>query len=49
VGIASRTDDGYVGRQHWFDAGGGESGYIAPDPRDSNIIYAGSAACGHTA
>src|SRR5258706_200046 len=42
VGIASRTDDGYVGRQHWFDAGGGESGYIAPDPRDSNIIYAGS-------
>ena len=42
VGIASRTDDGYVGRQHWFDAGGGESGYIEPDPRDSNIIYAGS-------
>ena len=31
VGIASRTDDGYVGRQHWFDAGGGESGYIQPD------------------
>jgi hypothetical protein len=42
VGIASRTDDGYVGRQHWFDAGGGESGYIQPDPRDSNIVYAGS-------
>jgi photosystem II stability/assembly factor-like uncharacterized protein len=42
IGISSRTDDGYVGRQHWFDAGGGESGYIAPDPRDSNIIYAGS-------
>jgi photosystem II stability/assembly factor-like uncharacterized protein len=42
IGIASRTDDGYVGRQHWFDAGGGESGYIQPDPRDSNIIYAGS-------
>jgi photosystem II stability/assembly factor-like uncharacterized protein len=42
VGIATRTDDGYIGRQHWFDAGGGESGYIQPDPRDSNIIYAGS-------
>jgi len=42
VGIASRTDDGYIGRQHWFDAGGGESGYLAPDPRDANIIYAGS-------
>ncbi len=42
VGIMSRTDEGYIGRQHWFDAGGGESGYIQPDPRDSNIIYAGS-------
>jgi photosystem II stability/assembly factor-like uncharacterized protein len=42
IGILSRTDEGYIGRQHWFDAGGGESGYIAPDPRDSNIIYAGS-------
>jgi len=42
VGIASRTDDGYIGRQHWFDAGGGESGLSSPDPEDSNIIYAGS-------
>ena len=44
IGILSRTDEGYIGRQHWFDAGGGESGYIAPDPRDSNIIYAWSGA-----
>jgi photosystem II stability/assembly factor-like uncharacterized protein len=42
VGIASRTDDGYIGRQHWYDVGGGESGYIVPDPRDANIVYAGS-------
>jgi len=42
VGIASRSDEGYIGRQHWYDAGGGESGYIVPDPRDPNIIYAGS-------
>jgi photosystem II stability/assembly factor-like uncharacterized protein len=42
VGIATRTDDGYIGRQHWSDVGGGESGYIVPDPRDSNIVYAGS-------
>ncbi|HZQ23717.1 MAG TPA: hypothetical protein VFA89_13075 [Terriglobales bacterium] len=41
VAIASRTDDGYIGRQHWFDAGGGESGYIAPDPKDPLIVYAG--------
>jgi photosystem II stability/assembly factor-like uncharacterized protein len=25
----------------FYDAGGGESGYIAPSPRDPNIIYAG--------
>jgi photosystem II stability/assembly factor-like uncharacterized protein len=42
VGIASRTDDGYIGRQHWYDVGGGESGYIVADPRDPNIVYAGS-------
>jgi photosystem II stability/assembly factor-like uncharacterized protein len=42
VGIASRTDDGYVGRQHWSDVGGGESGYIVADPRDANTVYAGS-------
>jgi photosystem II stability/assembly factor-like uncharacterized protein/uncharacterized protein YdcH (DUF465 family) len=42
VGIASRTDDGYIGREHWYDVGGGESGYVVPDPRDANIVYAGS-------
>ncbi len=42
VSIASRTDDGYIGRQHWYDVGGGESGYVVPDPRDANIVYAGS-------
>src|SRR4029079_6672127 len=25
-----------------YDVGGGESGYIAPDPRDSDVFYAGS-------
>lgn len=25
-----------------YDVGGGESGYIAPDPRDPNVFYAGS-------
>ena len=42
VGIASRTDEGYIGRQHWYEVGGGESGYVVPDPRDANIVYAGS-------
>jgi len=42
ISIASRADDGYIGRQHWYDVGGGESGYVVPDQRDSNIVYAGS-------
>jgi len=41
VAIASSTDHGYIGRQDWYDVGGGESGYIAPVPHDANIVYAG--------
>jgi photosystem II stability/assembly factor-like uncharacterized protein len=40
VGIISRSDQGVIGRWDWYPVGGGESGYIAPDPRDSNIVYA---------
>ena len=40
VGIISRGDFGVIGRWDWYPVGGGESGYIAPDPRDSNIVYA---------
>jgi photosystem II stability/assembly factor-like uncharacterized protein len=39
VAIASAGDEGVIGRQHWYPAGGGECGFVAPDPRDSNIIY----------
>ena len=42
IAIASRDDDGVIGRQDWFEVGGGESGYIAPDPKDSEVIYANS-------
>jgi photosystem II stability/assembly factor-like uncharacterized protein len=42
VSIASRADDGYIGRQHWHDVAGGESGYVVPDPRDANVVYAGA-------
>ncbi|MGH9776149.1 MAG: VPS10 domain-containing protein [Candidatus Acidiferrales bacterium] len=41
VAIASRTGHGFIGEKDWYTVGGGESGYIAPDPRDSNIVYAG--------
>ena len=42
VGIASASPDGSIDRPDWYDVGGGESGYIAPDPTDSQIVYAGS-------
>ena len=41
VAIASSTDHGYIGRQDWYDVGGGESGYIAPVPHNPGIVYAG--------
>ncbi len=42
VRIPSRTADGSIDREHWFAVGGGESGWIAPSPKDSLIVYAGS-------
>ena len=42
VGILTRSDRGFIDRADWDQVGGGESGYIAVDPRDSNIVYAGS-------
>ena len=41
VAIASRTDTGTIGREDWYEVGGGEAGYIAPNPTDPNIVYAG--------
>ena len=40
VAIASRSDEGAIDRQDWYDVGGGEAGYIAPYPADPNIVYA---------
>jgi photosystem II stability/assembly factor-like uncharacterized protein len=39
VGIASRGESGVIGREDWFQAGGGECGFVVPDPRDWHIIY----------
>ena len=41
VAIASRSDEGEIGRSDWYSVGGGEAGYIAPYPPDPNIVYAG--------
>jgi photosystem II stability/assembly factor-like uncharacterized protein len=40
VAIASRTDHGGIDRSDWHPVGGGESGYIAPDPAHPGIVYA---------
>jgi photosystem II stability/assembly factor-like uncharacterized protein len=42
IRIPSRTADSAITQQHWFDVGGGESGWIAPHPENSDIIFAGS-------
>jgi photosystem II stability/assembly factor-like uncharacterized protein len=42
VGIARRTDSGVIGREDWFIAGGGECGFVVPDPRDWRVIYSNS-------
>src|SRR5207244_1546757 len=42
VPIASRTTDNGINANDWYDVGGGESGWIAPSPKDSAIVFAGS-------
>src|SRR5881396_1579965 len=42
VRIASRTTDNGINANDWYDVGGGESGWIAPLPKDSEIVFAGS-------
>jgi photosystem II stability/assembly factor-like uncharacterized protein len=37
--VPSRTDHNQITPRDWFPAGDSESGYIAPDPNDPNIIY----------
>ncbi len=37
--VRSRGDSGLITPRDWFPASGSESGYIAPDPKDPNILY----------
>ena len=41
VMTASRSDYGEITFRDWLPPGNGESGYIAPDPSDSTIVYGG--------
>ena len=38
--VLSRTNHGLITARDWFMVGGGESGWLAPDPSDANIVYA---------
>jgi len=42
VSIASRTSSSGITQRDWHPVGGGESGHIAVDPRNRDIVYAGS-------
>ena len=42
VAIASASARGGIGQIDFYPVGGGESGYVAPDPRNAEIVYAGS-------
>ena len=42
VKIPSRTNSFGIDRRHWHPVGGGESGWIAPHPEDSDLVFAGS-------
>ena len=39
LAVASFADAGAIGPRDWFPAGGGESGFVVPDPRNPDIIY----------
>ncbi len=42
VRILSRTSGGSIGERDWEPTAGGESGHIAVDPKDNDIVYGGS-------
>lgn len=40
--VSSRTGYGHIDRDDWEATAGGESAHIAPDPKNPDIVYAGS-------
>lgn len=42
IRIASRSDGNAITTSDWFAVGGGESGWIAPHPENSDVVFAGS-------
>ena len=42
VRILHRTSGAGIGEEAWEPTAGGESGWLAPDPKDNDIVYGGS-------
>lgn len=42
VEIVNRSNSGSITDSDWHDVGGGESGWVVPDPLNSEFVYAGS-------
>ncbi len=42
VKIVTRGASGGISERDWYEVGGGESGWIAPWPKDTNVVFAGS-------
>lgn len=42
IAIKSRSDYGGVGADDYYPVGGGETGFVVPDPFDPDLVYAGS-------
>ena len=42
IAVMSRTDHGQITARDWSPAGSSESGYMAPDPNDGNIVFLSS-------
>jgi len=40
IAVPNRTDHGLITGRDWFMVGGGESGWLSPDPDDANVLYA---------
>jgi photosystem II stability/assembly factor-like uncharacterized protein len=41
AGPTNSLSQGGIGMADWYNVGGGETGFTAPDPSDPNIVYAG--------
>ena len=39
IAVHSRTDHGHIDTRDWFLPGGSESGYIAIDPKNEDVLY----------